>query len=376
MDIACVIHSLDGGGAERVMAGLATRLAQRGHRVTLVTLDDGATDRHSVEGVVRRPLDVMGESGSPIAAIMNLRRRVGVLRAAVQDIRPDVVLSFCDRTNILAVMAIAPTGIPIVISERSDPAEQTLGRFYSWQRSRMYPRADRVIAQTDAAAGYLQSILDRHSNRRRPDKVDVIASAVDAPPLVSDRTIATTNRRIVGIGRLETEKGFDRLIEAFALVHRRHPDWTLRIVGEGTKRPDLESQVRQLGLQSHVTMPGWVRPVWGELAPATVFVLPSRYEGFPSALMESMAAGVPSVSVDCPSGPGAIVNDGVNGLLVADNVDGITGGIEQMIQDPPHRESMGRTGTEVLQRFGWDAMVDAYEQVLSEASALPGRSAR
>ncbi len=374
LKIACLIHSLDGGGAERVMAGLASRLAGRGHAVTLVTLNDGLHDRHAVDsGVKRMPLSVMGDSGSAVTALVNLRRRVIAIRKSMVDIGPDVVLSFCDRTNILGLMAIKgmppirlggnATDTPIVISERSDPSQQSLGPAYSWLRCRMYPRADRVIAQTDSSASFLRSAL-------RLSRVDVIASAVDLPLAFSDRDGASGNRRIVSVGRLEHEKGFDRLIEAMAIVSKVHPEWSLRIVGEGSQRQSLQTQIDRLNLGDRVSMPGWIQPASPELCEATVYVLPSRYEGFPSALMEAMAAGVPSVAVDCPSGPRAIIEDAQNGLLVSNDVAGIASGIQRMISDAAFRERIGEAGFDVVQRFGWDAMVDHYERVLRDAAGI------
>lgn len=366
MKLIALIHSLDGGGAERVMAGLATRLADRGHDVTLVTLDDGSRDRHAVgEAVHRRCLDVMRNSPNAIAAAWNLRRRVHSIARVISEVQPEIVLSFCDATNIVGVMASGRAivsgrdGVPIVISERSDPAMQRLGRAWEFLRRRTYPRAGAIVAQTRATADFLHAIVGDNT------EVIVIPSAVDVPAIMSDRTVAIANRRVVAVGRLEHEKGFDRLIEAFANVAADHRDWSLRIIGEGSLRGPLQNQIASAGLSDRVTLAGWVRPVWGELAAATMFVLPSRYEGFPSALMEAMAAGVPSIAVDCPSGPRAIVDDGVNAVLADDSVDGIASGICRMIDDDAARELMGNHGRSIVDRFGWDAMVDAYERVLT-----------
>ncbi len=362
MKILALIHSLDGGGAERVMAGLASRLAIRGHDVTLVTLDDGTRDRHDVgEAVHRQCLNVMRQSPNAIAAAWNLRRRVHAIAAAMTDIRPDVALSFCDATNIVAVMAARKAGVPIVISERSDPAMQRLGSAYEFLRRRTYPKANAIIAQTETSADFLRRIVGTKGS------VEVIASAVDVPPITSRRDIAMANRRIVAVGRLEHEKGFDRLIDAMAIVSRDVDGWSLRIIGEGSLRASLQSQIESLNLSPSITLAGWVRPVWGELADATMFVLPSRYEGFPSALMEAMAVGVPSIAVDCPSGPRAIIDDGVNGRLVDNDVPGIASGLRRMIDDAETRERIGRAGRSITDRFGWDAMTDAYEAVLCSA---------
>ncbi|MEM8669555.1 MAG: glycosyltransferase family 4 protein [Planctomycetota bacterium] len=359
MKIACVIHSLDGGGAERVMAELASRLALAKHDVTLVTLDDGATSKHTLDdSVATVRLDVMGESQGLVERIQNTRRRIQRLRSALAELQPQVILSFCDRTNILTLMAAKPLAIPVVVSERSDPQQQKLGLFWERLRVQTYRRAAAVVALTSTSA--------QHLSRRLKRDVDVIPSAVDHPPFRSDRQVAASNRRIVAIGRLEFEKGFDRLIEAFHPLAQAYPDWSLRILGEGLRRYQLESQIADGGLSDRISMPGWVRPIWDELGAATVFVLPSRYEGFPSALLEAMAMGVPSVAVDCESGPRAIIDVPSQGLLVEDNVAALHQGMQRLIEEESLRESLGQNGQDVVERFSWERMTEQYERLLSD----------
>ena len=153
MKISCVIHSLNGGGAERVMAGLSSRLQAKGHAVTLITLDDARCDRHEVDPrVSRRPLDVMRHSRSKFAAIANNFRRVHAVRKAIRDSQPDVVLSFCDATNVLTLLATRGLGFPVVVSERSDPGTQLLAWPWSRLRPMLYRRANDVIVLTQTAA--------------------------------------------------------------------------------------------------------------------------------------------------------------------------------------------------------------------------------
>lgn len=366
MKIVCIIHSLDGGGAERVMAALASRLVGREHTVTLITLDNGAVERHSVdERVIRQRLDLMFESRGLAAKFFNTRNRVTAIRAAIRKHAPDVVLSFCDRTNILVLMAARTLDVPIVISERSDPSQQNLGTVWEYLRNHSYRNATSIIALTESSAAHLRD--------RFPTTVQVIPSAVATPPIQSDRESAIRNCRVLGVGRLENEKGFDRLIDAFAAIAADQPNWTLRILGEGSARDRLEDQVRVLGLSDRVSMPGWVRPVWNELAESTIFALPSRYEGFPSALLEAMACGVPSISVDCPSGPRAVIQldpSGLveqNGLLVPNDTAALSSGIVRLIEDAEFREQIGLAGKQVVDRFNWETMVDAYEKTLVAA---------
>jgi len=354
------------------MAGLASRLAARQHEVRLITLDDGrASDFDLDERVVRQGLDLMIASRGPITGAINTRRRIKALGAALAAAAPDVALSFGDRTNILTLMATKPLSIPVVISERSDPAQQSLGRFWESMRSRTYPRATAIIALTLPAAEYLRGRVDNQT------EVLVIPSAVEVAAATSQRQAAQANRRILGVGRLEMEKGFDRLLVAVGDLRVRAPEalrgWTLRIAGEGSQRQSLEQQIRALQLTDVVELPGWIRPISDELAAATLFVLPSRYEGFPSALLEALAAGVPCLATDCPSGPAAVLGASGAALLVANHTSALADGLLRMIQDVERREALGRRGIAVARRFSWESMVTAYEEVLQHAAVGTNR---
>lgn len=343
------------------MASLCSRLAARGHDVTLITLDDGRRERHEVDAAVdRRRLDVMSNSRNWLAKLTNTRTRIRRVRQEIASLAPDVVLSFCDRTNILTLMATKDLPVPVIVSERSDPAQQKLGATWEWLRKRTYPRAAAIVALTETSA--------RHLRSKGTSSVTVIPSAVDVPPVVSDRDAAMAAKRIVGVGRLEHEKGFDRLLTAFAGLPASCAEWSLRILGEGSSRADLEQQIASLGLNERVTLPGWIEPVWEELAAATFFVLPSRYEGFPSALMEAMAAGVPCVAVDCESGPRAILRDPSWGLLVPNQTHALGDAMLRMIEQADFREQLGASGKQVVDHFGWDAMTDHYESLLRKTA--------
>ena len=360
LSIACCIHSLNGGGAERVMAGLTSRLAERGHRVSLITFDDGASDRHVIAPSVRRmPLALSADARGLLAKFRQVRARHHAIADAVERLRPDVVLSFCDRTNLDVLMATDPSGPPVVVCERSDPARQSLGPFWNAVRRHKYRQAATVVALTETSASYLRPFSK---------SVTVIPSAVDRPPLTSDREQACARKRIAGVGRLEPEKGFDRLLIAFAQATSDDPSWQLVIYGEGTQRDALLAQAKSLGINDRLELPGWVRPLAEPLSQATLFCLPSRYEGFPSALLEAMSLGVPSLSVDCESGPRVIIDHGRDGWLVESSVEGLRGGIETLIADVRQREALGRAGIRIVDQFGWDTMVDRYEQLLRDVA--------
>jgi glycosyltransferase involved in cell wall biosynthesis len=338
--------------------------------VTLITLDNGRRQRHRLDPAVNWiALDVMSSSRDWISKFMKNRMRVARIRRAIIEAGPELVISFCDRTNILSLMAARGLAIPVIACERSDPAQQSLGRAWEYLRGLTYRHAAAIVALTNESAEHLRS--------RFAVPVKVIPSAVDAPPIHSDRQAASEAKRIIAVGRLEYEKGFDRLLTAFSHLRASDREWSVRILGEGSRRAELESQIKTLGLERQVSMPGWIDSIWEELAAATFFVLPSRYEGFPSALMEAMAVGVPSLAVDCPSGPREIIREPDWGLLVADQIDALSEGMHRMMHQSEYREQLGQAGRRVTEQFSWQRMVDRYEellcQVIADANRIPNR---
>jgi glycosyltransferase involved in cell wall biosynthesis len=167
------------------------------------------------------------------------------------------------------------------------------------------------------------------------------------------------------MGRLTAQKGFDLLIEAFDRVAHAHPDWTLRIAGDGEQRRKLECLVQSLGLVRRVDLCGWVDEPEAFLQEADLFVLSSRYEGFPNALLEAMACGLAVVSFDCDSGPGEIVRHETDGLLVAaGEVDALARAMDRLMGNRADRERLGENAVDVVARFGYDAFFARWEDVL------------
>jgi glycosyltransferase involved in cell wall biosynthesis len=167
------------------------------------------------------------------------------------------------------------------------------------------------------------------------------------------------------MGTLRPEKGFDLLIEAFARVAASHPDWSLTILGEGPERLRLEALVSGSGLQERVSMPGRVADPVPYLVAAHAFALSSRREGFPNALLEAMACGLPAVAFDCPSGPAEIIEHGGNGLLVEPGeVSRLAAALDQIMSSPGERARMGESARGIAMRLApervlprWDAVV-------------------
>jgi glycosyltransferase involved in cell wall biosynthesis len=156
------------------------------------------------------------------------------------------------------------------------------------------------------------------------------------------------------------------LLDAFAEAHRGQLAWRLVILGEGPERTMLEAKIRALGLEGYTLLPGVVSPIEDWLQHADLFVLSSRYEGFPNVLLEAMTCGLPVLAFDCASGPGEIIQSDVDGLLVpAGDVSALAAGLERLMHDTALRQRLGQAAKVSTQRYGlpqvmanWDALID------------------
>jgi glycosyltransferase involved in cell wall biosynthesis len=171
------------------------------------------------------------------------------------------------------------------------------------------------------------------------------------------------------MGRLGEEKGFDLLIEAFALLRHRFPQLSLVILGEGSGRSELERLIAARGLQSAVYMPGTVEQPHAILQQAGIFVLPSRFEGFPNALCEAMACGLPVVAADCRCGPREIIRNDVDGLLVpVGDIEALAGAMQRLMLDRSLQERLAAQAPSVVDRFSMARVTALWDQVLNDVT--------
>lgn len=361
-----VISSLSSGGAERVMSIMANHWAGRRWDVRIATFDDGSVPPFyelsvSVQHV---PLGVAGHSANLLEGLRANLRRVTTLRRMMREFRPDVVISFVDRTNIVAVIAAQGLGIPLIVSERLDPSVQRHRGFdAAWTRLRnwAYRRASRVVVQTRNVHDYYAPAL---GNRLRiiANPLTDVRQAPDATDLRVPRPAVLT------LGRLVREKNHDLLIRAFARISPQFPDWNLVIVGEGPLRRHLEKLAASLGVADRVSLPGRSRQPIGVLRQADIFVLSSRTEGFPNALCEAMACRLPVISCNCRSGPSEIIRDGDNGILVpVDDEGALADAMAALMRDPDRRAELADRATDVVDRFAVERIMDRWEEVVCES---------
>lgn len=315
--LTITVPSLSLGGAEGVAAMMANHWAQAGDMVTLITLDSAENDTFELlETVQRYELGMMRESRNLLQAVFSNQQRVRRLSDVITKSEPDVVISLTDRMNVLTLLATHKLNVPVLISERSDPRHHPIGRLWSFLRKRTYPRATALVVQTQGVADYCRQWM-------KGTPIEVIPNAVPTPrspdiPVVTEQMVLARppSHIIYGMGRLSYEKGFDRLIDAFSNLAKDFPDWKLRILGEGPLRESLQVTIDERGLQEQIELTGWVADPELYLDQGALFVLPSRYEGFPNALLQAMSRGLICLSFDCESGPADILREELPVMLL------------------------------------------------------------
>ena len=371
MKLTLIISSLSAGGAERVMSLLANYWAAKDWKITLLTFDDG-TEAPFYElnsRICHLPLAIAGDSPNLFIGIWNNLKRIQTLQSAIAESKPDAVISFVDQANVLTLLATRLLNVPVIVSERVDPALYSIGRTWEQLRRWTYPWADRLVVQTKGALSYFSS--------GQQTCVCIIPNPVLLPtwgkntsdkPLVG-RTSAkdATARSLIAMGRFTKQKGFDLLLQAFARLKYIHSEWTLTILGDGELRTELESLRDSLGLSSQVYLPGVVRNPHKVLMQADIFVMSSRFEGFPNALCEAMACGLPVISTDCPSGPREIIRDGVDGILVPnEDTEALAAGMDRLMSNEAERKRLSDRAPEVVERFSLEKIMGMWEKLLAQ----------
>ncbi|MBW4512539.1 MAG: glycosyltransferase family 4 protein [Scytonematopsis contorta HA4267-MV1] len=366
MKVTFVVPSLTGGGAERALVLVAKALANRGYQVTVITQSDKESDFYDLSNEVKRlALDVMTFSKNFLDAVSNNIYIIKQLKKAICHNQPDIVISFLPQNNVQTILALLKTGIPVIATEQNDYKKSFYGISWSILQRLTYPLADKLVSVSSGVDSGFNWLPD---NKRTviynpAFKIEAEEVAIDFPGYNPEKQL------IMSMGRLDNQKGFDILLSSFAQIQNEHPNWQLMILGEGGERTKLERQREELGLSGRVFLPGAIRNPFPVLKKADLFVMSSRYEGFPMAHCEAMACGLPIIATDCPSGPREIIREGVDGILVpSEDVSALAKAMDYLINDEKQRKKFASNAPEVVDRFGLEKVVDSWEILFKEVT--------
>ena len=316
-----------------------------------------ATRTRVLAFIARRRL--LGPFGYPYALLLRLSNwRIRTLRRIFVTERPDVVVSLLGATNIMTVAASAGLRHRTVISERNDPSKQQLQPPWEGLRPILYPSADVVTANSRGALESMRAYCPESKLVYAPNPLIVGARVDDT----------TRSNAVLFLARLVHQKAPDILLDAFARFVRAVPGWHLHLVGDGPMSEELRTQARGLGLDAVVTFHGPVEDPTPLLAASKIFVLPSRFEGTPNALLEAMANRLACIVSDASPGPLKLVTDGVTGLVVeSEQVDRLSEAMRRLARDPAERRALGEAAFERVREFGVERVGQTWDRFLFPA---------
>ena len=366
--ITCVALDMGCGGAQRVMHTLTSTLADAGHNVTLALFDGGSADFFPIDPRVRRvpPLAPQPPRFHPLDALGRWRRFVAI-RNLILGTAPDVVICFEDIPNVEVLLSLAGERIPVIACEHSDPRFHLIPVRWAMLRRLVYPWAAAVVVLNDEIARWCSGVKPAW-------KVVTIPNPVESPQPAAGATRPSYfgPRNVVAVGRLVPQKGFGSLIDAFAHNAHRRPEWHLTILGDGEERASLERQIREHGLGSRIHLVGAVEEPMRIIPHADLFVMSSRYEGFGMALVEAMAAGLPVISFACPSGPAAIIHDGIDGVLVPPgDIPALAEAIANLMDDADGRQRLGAAARHSARRYAPENIGLLWDDLLRRVTGTP-----
>ena len=353
MKITIVTPGISGGGTERVATILANGFVKRGHKVYVICCYYNDREYELDDAV--EVLDVMADK----RGFAGLVYRSLALRKLLRDIEADVVLSFVAPEMVLAQKSCAPT----VQTLRNDPWHFDTSRGKRFLIEKAFTSAKRVVFQTTASMGFYSDEIK--------SKGIVLPNPLETSHLPRWRG-NLDSREFVAAARLNEQKNYPMMINAFSEFHKTHPDWRLTIYGEGPERENLERLVADLGLGESVALPGRSSNVHEHIANASAFVLSSDYEGVSNSMLEALCIGAPCVVTDhSPGGAREYIEDGVSGLLTqVGDAHGMALAMARVADDVSFAKELGERAILVRERVDVESVVNQWENVLSEVACM------
>ena len=330
------IGTLQSGGAERVVSEISSMYAGHFQEVVILTYYDMKVF-YEIDSRVRL------ECVEKQTKSRNILKNALWIRHFVKKEKADTFLSFLLPFNILSIWILMFTHTNIVVCERSDP-KQVGNKLLRWLRNISYHFCKKIQVQTSTGKSSFSSKLQK--------KILVIPNPNHIS--LTERHWALElqkENRIVTVGRLIPEKNHELLIDAFSILCKDYPQYVLEFYGDGKLKEALRDRINELGLIDKVVLHGNANDIPRQIASAKMFVLSSRIEGMPNALMEAMALGLPCVATDV-SGVRDIIEDGENGFIVPCNDKyQLAEKMKNLLQDPDMMKRFSNKTESVLEKF-------------------------
>ncbi len=358
--IAFYMAAFGFGGTERVALNLAGHFLKNDYKVTIVTTYKREKEIPFPEGAERIITEHEGIEFNE-GRIGNFKKRLNNLKDVWMQIKPDVILSFIGKNNMMALLSTRDLDIPVYVAVRGDPYAEYATKAMRLVSRTLFVKAAGVILQTERSKSYFPSYIRK--------KCIVLKNPIN-PVYMKENADRKTDNSIVTVGRCDNNKNQMMLIRAFMSIRFKYPNQKLVIYGDGPERQHLIDYVREHGLEDYVLLPGITNNTREAIKNAGIFVLTSNTEGMPNVLIEAMALGIPCISTDCPcGGPAEIIRDGENGILVpVGDVDALAQAADRLLSDYDMAQKMGNKATKVRELLNPDRVDKEWEEYLMMGS--------
>ena len=352
-EICFIMPSMSGGGAERVVSVLCNYFVEKDYKVSISLIDKDQIDYKLNEKIYVDKSLLSNKKG-----IKRKIHRFNGIRKLLKS-KPDAVfISFLSMYNLYTLAAATGMKRQIIVSERLDPRKSLQNRKWLFGvRNRLYAKADRVVFQTIEAKAFFPEAVKK--------KGVIIANPLKEG--LPTRYAGVRRKEVVTFARLEPQKNYPLLIEAFEKFKDVYPEYTLAIFGKGSMEEKLKEIVKEKNMNSSVKFYGFCNTLHAQIKDAAMFVLPSDYEGLSNSMLEAMAIGLPVICTDCPPGGARMfIKDGENGLLVpVKDADAMLNAMCRIAENPEFADKLSANAEKVKEELHVDSICEQWEQIIN-----------
>lgn len=356
MHVAILTGSLACGGAERVIVNLIEYLINEGDQVTLVTQFEYEEEYPLPKGAVRL-ISGLSDEEMTKSRVVNFDKRFMKLRNIWKSEKPDVILSFIGKNNIMALWTSRGLKIPVAVSVRSLPSREYYNSWMKFMAKTYFAKADALILQTHQQLEYFP--------KRVQNKAIIMKNPIN-PVFMAEPYMGERDKSIIAVGRVDDNKNHKLLIDAFMNIADDYPEWKVVIYGDGVSRNKLISYVKDKGFEDRISLPGRENNIFARMQKTGIFVLTSNAEGSPNALIEAMCQGIPVISTDCPcGGPAELIRNGENGLLIpVGDVIKMQDNLQELMNDLQKRNNMGSAALATRDIYNSETVLKEWRELL------------
>ncbi|MBN2790213.1 MAG: glycosyltransferase family 4 protein [Candidatus Delongbacteria bacterium] len=359
MRITLIISKMsNSGGTERVMSILSSELVKRDHKVTILTVSDTSKNSfYPLDPQIKLiKTDILGKIKNPVLKSLYFPVTLYKIRKAILRTKPDLIISFADILNILTIISLFKTKIPVIATEHFALCFKKIGNIWEFLRIKTYKLTKAITVITPEDKIFFSSVLS--------NKIHVVYNPIMNSSLFKTN-YSDLKYELISVGRLIKDKGFDILVHAFSKVEKEFPKLKLNIYGSGPELSNLNNLINNLGLEQKIIIHDPVDNIVEKMVQSDIFVLSSKSESFGMVIAEAMSAGLPVISTDCPNGPRNIIENNVNGILIQnENIEELSEKIRLLLTDSELRRNLGNNAIKISDTLSVDKYMDKWNEMI------------